>query len=177
MNLQAPPPGPPPRPAPRLDQLDPVETQALRLLRMWSWGAVHRETLALAAATQYGTAQGLCVVGAFESLFARLEATAVPPLSIRQPDSTRLDPDELWFLALVAAARSHGPHALRPRAAGRIAAGTEAALADSLHGFVSTLTACLRGKARPRTLPCPTACPMHPDCNDSTKRPALKVVE
>ena len=118
--------------APRLDQLDPVATQALRLLRLWSWGAVHRGTLRLAAATQYGTARGLCVIGAFEGLFARLEAAATPPLAIRPPDSARLTDDELWLLRLVAAAGFRGPGTLPPLLAGRIAPGREAALDEGI---------------------------------------------
>ena len=46
MNTQASSPGAPA--AATLDNLGPVATHALRLLRMWSWGAVHRETLRLA---------------------------------------------------------------------------------------------------------------------------------
>ena len=164
----------PDAPIPRLDQLDPVATQALRLLRLWSWGAVHRGTLRLAAATQYGTARGLCVIGAFEGLFARLEAAATPPLAIRPPDSARLTDDELWLLRLVAAAGSRGPGALPPLLAGRIAPGREAALADSLHGFVRTLTTALDGRG-PRTgPPCPAACPMQDACRPAS---SLRLVD
>lgn len=183
MNLQVSPKGD--GVAATLDDLAPAETHALRLLRMWSWGVIHRETLRLAAATQFGQTHGLCVVGAFESLFALMETCVTPKLSVRPPDSTKLNDDERWFLHLVAAAPG-GPDAVALSAAGRARAGTELRLAESLHGFTRILADCLARKARPAHAACPVSCPMQTECTERTdgqpgerpsQRPNLEVVK
>ncbi len=177
MNLHALPAGAPGSAPARLDGLDPVGTHALRLLRMWSWGDVHRETIRLAAPIQFGAAHGVCVVGAFEGLFEALEGAARPKLDTNPPDTSWLMPDEIWFTRLVAAAL-RAPGAALACAAERIGPDRQAAVAEKAEGLAGLLVLCLKAKREAGGSACPMgrdrACPMQPERAESPRLMLVK---
>ncbi len=180
MNLHALPPGAPGGGGfASLDALGPVETHALRLLRMWSWSDVHRETIRLAAPIQFGAAHGVCVVRAFEGLFEALEVAARPKLTTNPPDTSWLTPDEIWF-ARLAGATTHAPGAALACVAERIGPEECAAVAEKAEGLTGLLELCLKARGKAGAAACPigrpSACPLQPQ-PERAEKPHLVLVK
>lgn len=151
------------------DDLDRTAGLFLRLVRLWSWGNVHRLVLRLAAPQDYGVAGANCLLTALDEFCALLGGPGGCHPDIRLPDSAALSPDEAGLVAAFALA-ADDPRAVAPHLAAGLGRDRARAVMVAAHAVARVIAAPAPARS---AAACPAGCPARSGCPE---RPALRLV-